>query len=195
MSPGPPLILASTSLYRRDLLARLRIPFTMRRPAVDEAQVAGEDPRERAERLAWAKAQAIASQESGSVVIGADQVAACDGVILDKPGDATTARTQLRRQSGKSVSFYSAVAVVHVERGIVDRFVDLTIVRFRTLGATEIEAYVAADRPFDCAGSLRSEALGATLCESIDSEDPTGLIGLPLIRLAASLRSCGYALP
>jgi len=189
MSSGPPLILASTSLYRRDLLARLRIPFTMRRPAVDEAR------RERAERLAWAKAQAIASQESGSVVIGADQVAACDGIILDKPGDAATARAQLRHQSGRSVSFYSAVAVVHGERGITDRFVDLTLVRFRTLGAAEIEAYVAADRPFDCAGSLRSEAFGPTLCERIDSEDPTGLIGLPLIRLAASLRSCGYALP
>ena len=195
MNPGPPLILASTSLYRRDLLARLRLPFTMRRPAVDEATVPGEDPKLRAERLAWAKAQAIATHAGESVVIGADQVAVCEGVILDKPGDAAAARAQLRAQSSRSVLFYSAVAVVCAGRGYADRFVDLTTVRFRELGALEIDAYIEADRPFDCAGSLRSESLGLSLCERIESEDPTGLIGLPLIRLAASLRSCGYALP
>jgi septum formation protein len=195
VSSGPPLILASTSLYRRDLLARLRIPFTMRRPGADEARLPGEDPRQRAERLAWAKAQAISQHEAGSVVIGADQVAVCEGVILDKPADAAAARAQLRRQSNRTVLFYSAVAVVHGERGYADRFVDLTSVRFRGLGAAEIDAYIAADRPYDCAGSLRSESLGPCLCEHIASEDPTGLIGLPLIRLASSLRACGYALP
>jgi septum formation protein len=195
MSPIPPLILASTSPYRRDLLARLRIPFTTRRPAVPEAGVPDEDPRHRAERLAWAKAQAIAVHEGSSVVIGADQVAVCEGVVLEKPGDAAAARAQLRRQSERSVLFFSAVAVVCAERGYSDRFVDVTTVRFRALDAAEIDAYIAADRPFDCAGSLRSESLGLSLCERIESEDPTGLIGLPLIRLAASLRSCGYALP
>lgn len=195
MSPAPPLILASTSPYRRELLARLRIPFTVRRPEVDEAGLPGEEPRQRAQRLALAKAQAIAAQDHASLVIGADQVAACEGIVLGKPGDAAAARAQLLRQSGRAVVFYSAVAVVCCGRGFADRFVDLTTVRLRALDTREIDAYIEADRPYDCAGSLRSESLGLSLCERIDSEDPTGLIGLPLIRLAASLRACGYALP
>jgi septum formation protein len=194
--PGSPgLILASTSVYRRELLARLRIPFSVHRPEVDEAPLAEEDPRQRAERLALAKAEAVARREPSSVIIGADQVAACGGLVLDKPGNIDTARVQLRRQSGRPVQFYSAVAVVHAARGHVDRFVDLTTVVFRQLGAAEIDAYLAADQPYDCAGSLRSEALGLCLCERIETHDPTALVGLPLIRLAASLRSCGYALP
>ena len=194
--PGSPeLILASTSVYRRELLARLRIPFSVRRPEIDEAPLGEEDPRQRSERLALAKAEAVARREPSSVVIGADQVAACEGLVLDKPGSIDTARSQLRRQSGRKVLFYSAVAVVHAERGHVDRFVDLTTVVFRELGAAEIEAYLAADQPYDCAGSLRSEALGPSLCERIETHDPTALVGLPLIRLASSLRSCGYALP
>jgi septum formation protein len=189
------LILASTSPYRRELLARLRLPFSVERPEVDEAPLPGEAPRSRAERLALAKATAVAVRHPQSVVIGADQVAACDGRVLDKPGNAANAREQLRAQSGRSVCFHSAVAVVHAERAFRDCFTDQTTVVFRTLSAAEIDAYIAADQPFDCAGSLRSEALGASLCERIDSQDPTGLVGLPLIRLAASLRSCGYALP
>ena len=195
MPTTPGLILASTSVYRRELLSRLKIPFAVRKPAVDEAPLAGEAPRDRAERLALAKAEAIALEEPAKVVIGADQVAACEGLILDKPGHAEAARAQLRRQSGRSVQFYSAVAVVHATRGLRDCFVDLTTVVFRELRSAEIEAYLAADQPYDCAGSLRSEALGLSLCERVDTQDPTGLIGLPLIRLAASLRSCGYALP
>jgi septum formation protein len=191
----PGLILASTSPYRRELLARLRLPFTVERPEVDEAPLAGELPQARAERLALAKAFAVSALRPRSVVIGADQVAACDGHILDKPGNAGAARAQLRAQSGRSVHFHSAVAVVHAERAFSDSFTDQTTVVFRTLSEAEIDAYLAADQPFDCAGSLRSEALGPSLCERIDSQDPTGLIGLPLIRLAASLRSCGYALP
>lgn len=194
--PGSPeLILASTSVYRRELLARLRIPFSVRRPEVDEAPLGEEGPRQRSERLALAKAEAIARREPSSVVIGADQVAACEGQVLDKPGNIDAARAQLRRQSGRQVQFYSAVAVVHAARGHVDRFVDLTTVVFRELSATEIDAYLTADQPYDCAGSLRSEALGLCLCERIETLDPTALVGLPLIRLAASLRSCGYALP
>ncbi len=195
MTSPPGLILASTSPYRRELLARLGLPFSVQRPDVDEAPLAGEAPGERAERLARAKALAVSALHPRSVVIGADQVAACDGRILDKPGNAVAAREQLAAQSGRSVQFHSAVALVHAQRAFSDGFIDLTTVVFRTLHAAEIDAYVAADQPFDCAGSLRSEALGISLCERIESQDPTGLVGLPLIRLAASLRSCGYALP
>ena len=195
--PSPALILASTSTYRRDLLARLGLPFAVQRSNVDEHVIAGEPPRIRAERLALAKATAIAV--SGlyprSVVIGADQVASCEGSILDKPGNAQVARAQLQAQSGRSVLFHSAVAIVDTGRGTEECFTDLTTVVMRTLGSAEIDAYIAADQPFDCAGSLRSEKLGISLCERIDSEDPTGLIGLPLIRLCAALRACGYALP
>ncbi len=189
------LILASTSVYRRELLGRLRLPFTVERPQVEEGPLPGELPLPRAQRLALAKASAMALLHPHSVVIGADQVAACDGRILDKPGGAAAAREQLAAQSGRAVQFFSAVAVVHAGAGFSDCFVDLTTVMFRTLSAAEIEAYIAADQPFDCAGSLRSEGLGLSLCERIETADPTGLIGLPLIRLAASLRSCGYALP
>ena len=195
MPSAPGLILASTSIYRRQLLERLRIPFSVARPEVDEAPRQGELPLQRATRLALEKAQAVARQHPAQVVIGADQVASCEGAILDKPGDAQTARAQLQAQSGRAVDFYSAVALVHTERGFADHFVDRTTVVFRTLSAAEIEAYLAADAPYDCAGSLRSEALGLSLCERIETLDPTALIGLPLIRLAASLRSCGYALP
>ena len=195
MPPTPGLILASTSVYRRELLGRLRLPFTVERPQVDEGLLPGELPLLRARRLGLAKAAAVAARHPQCVVIGADQVATCEGRILDKPGGAATAREQLAAQSGRAVQFFSAVAVVHAGRGISDGFVDLTTVIFRTLSAAEIEAYIAADQPFDCAGSLRSEGLGLSLCERIETADPTGLIGLPLIRLAASLRSCGYALP
>jgi septum formation protein len=195
--PPPALILASTSPYRRDLLARLGLPFAVQRPNVDEQVIAGEPPLIRAERLALAKARAIAV--SGlyprSVVIGADQVASCEASILDKPGNARVARAQLTAQSGRSVLFHSAVAIVDTVRGTEECFTDLTTVVMRTLGSAQIDAYIAADQPFDCAGSLRSEKLGISLCERIESDDPTGLIGLPLIRLCAGLRACGYALP
>ena len=195
MKPPPGLILASTSPYRRELLARLGLPFAVERPGVDEAPVAGELPADRARRLALAKALAVSALHPSSVVIGADQVASCDGRVLDKPGSVAAAREQLRAQSGRSVQFHSAVALVHLERGYRGSFVDLATVVFRKLGDAEIEAYIAADQPFDCAGSLRSEALGLALCERVESQDPTSLIGLPLIRLAGSLRDCGYALP
>jgi septum formation protein len=192
---APGLILASTSVYRRQLLERLQVPFTVSRPDVDELGRPGEAPRPRAERLALEKAQAVAREHPAQLVIGADQVAACEGAILDKPGHAELARAQLRAQSGRAVQFFSAVALVHAERGYTEGFVDLTTVVFRSLSDAEIEAYLAADQPYDCAGSLRSEALGISLCERIETQDPTALMGLPLIKLAASLRSCGYALP
>jgi septum formation protein len=192
---APVLILASTSVYRHALLARLRIPFTARHPQVEEARLPGEEPLRRAERLALAKARAVSALEPAAVVIGADQVACCGAEIFDKPGDEATARVQLRAQSGRTVQFFTAVAVLHAEREFGDCFLDLTRVVVRTLSVAEIDAYLAADRPFDCAASMRSEGLGVSLCERIETLDPTALIGLPLIRLSASLRSCGYALP
>jgi len=196
MAAAPPgLILASTSPYRRELLARLGLPFSVHRPDVDEHRMPGEPPLARAERLALAKASTVAALHPHAVVIGADQVAACGALILDKPGNADTARAQLRAQSGRSVQFFSAVAIVQAGSTSNDCFTDLTTVFLRTLSEAEIDAYIAADRPFDCAGSLRSEGLGISLCERIESTDPTGLIGLPLIRLAAALRARGYALP
>ena len=195
MTAAPVLILASTSRYRQELLGRLRLPFEAIAPGVDEAPVQGQAPEARAGRLALTKAEAVAAIHPGAVVIGADQVAACEGRILDKPGDAEHAREQLRHQSGRSVQFYSAVAVVCRQLGLRAQFVDLTTVKVRTLSEADIAAYLAADNPYDCAGSLRSERLGVALCERIDSSDPTGLIGLPLIRLSAILRDCGYALP
>jgi septum formation protein len=195
VTTAPGLILASTSPYRQQLLNRLRLPFETRSPGVDEATLPDEAPSLRSARLALAKARAVALSHPDRVVIGADQVAACEGRILDKPGRAAQARQQLRHQSGRSVEFYSAVAVVCLQRGYCEQFVDLTIVHLRTLSELEIESYIRADEPFDCAGALRSESLGVSLCERIDSSDPTGLIGLPLIRLSATLRACGYALP
>ncbi len=195
MPDVPGLILASTSVYRKELLGRLRLPFTVAGSQIDERTRPGEAPRARAERLALEKAQAVARSHPADVVIGADQVAECEGQILDKPGHAEAARAQLRAQSGRAVQFFSAVALVHTERGLCEGFVDLTTVVIRRLSDAEIEAYLSADRPYDCAGSLRSEALGISLCERIETNDPTALIGLPLIRLASSLRSCGFALP
>jgi len=192
---APGLILASTSVYRRELLARLRVPFEVRRPEVLEDRRTHEGAQQRAERLALAKAEAIAAAAPDVVVIGADQVAACEDRILDKPGDVSAARLQLRQQSGRTAQFYTAVAVIHRDRDFTDCFLDRTSVVLRTLRDREIDAYLAADEPFDCAGALRSEALGISLCESIVTSDPTALIGLPLIRLAASLRSCGFRVP
>jgi septum formation protein len=192
---APGLILASTSVYRHALLGRLRLPFAVRPPQVEEGRIQGEEPLRRAERLALAKAQAVSKLERAAVVIGADQVACCGGQIFDKPGDAAAAREQLRAQSGRTVLFFTAVAVLQAERQFSDCFVDRTEVAVRALSAAEIEAYLTADRPFDCAGSLRSDGLGVSLCERIETLDPTALVGLPLIRLAASLRACGYALP
>ncbi len=193
--PLPALILASTSPYRRDLLARLALPFAVQRPDVEEHVVAGEPPQLRAERLALAKAAAVGAHHPRSVVIGADQVASCGASILGKPGNAQVARAQLQAQSGHTVQFHSAVAVLDASRGTRQCFTDVTTVVMRTLSAADIDAYIAADQPFDCAGSLRSEKLGISLCERIESEDPTGLIGLPLIKLCVALRACGYALP
>lgn len=190
-----PLILASTSRYRRELLERLRLPFEVLAPDVDEAHLNGEAPAVRAQRLALAKATAAADARPDAVVIGGDQVALCGLQVLDKPGDADGCRAQLSLLSGRSAIFHTAVAVLCRARSFSDCFVDVTELKFRALTGAEIERYIEIDQPFHCAGSFRSESLGVSLFAHMETNDPTGLIGLPLIRLAQSLRATGFRLP
>jgi len=185
------LVLASTSPYRRGLLERLGHPFECVPPGVVETPIDEEAPRALCQRLALAKAQAVAVQRPGALVIGSDQVAQLDGMVLGKPGDTATARTQLARSSGREVEFLTAVAVVDGRDGSVRQHLDRTVVRFRPLAAEEIAAYVERDQPLDCAGSFRSEGLGIALFDRIESEDPTALVGLPLIAVARMLRESG----
>ena len=196
----PALILASTSTYRRDLLARLRLDFSCRPPRVDETVRAGERPRALAVRLARAKASAVALLHPDAWVIGSDQVAVrTDGssreTILGKPGTAAVCIEQLRGSSGRTVSFITAVAVVRHDSGSAHEFVDTTQVLFRTLDEAVIARYVALEAPVDCSGGFKSEGLGIALCESIESTDPSALVGLPLIELSKVLRSVGFELP
>lgn len=193
MSDAPGLVLASTSPYRRELLARLRLPFDTLRPEVDEAALAGESPTALALRLAVAKAGAVAALHPGTRVIGSDQVADFDGAAVGKPGGREAAIAQLEAMSGSTVAFRTAVAVVSA--GSVASALDTTVVRFRRLRRAEIERYVDLEQPFDCAGSFKSEGLGITLFESIESRDPTALIGLPLLETIRLLRESGLALP
>jgi septum formation protein len=190
-----PLILASTSVYRRELLARFGLPFETLAPGVNEAHLAGESPADRALRLALEKAGAVARTHPQSVVVGADQVAACGDQLLDKPGDAVRCRAQLASLSGRTALFYTACAVLGRDGAVHCAHVDTTSVVFRALTGGEIERYVARERPFDCAGGFRAEALGISLFECIESQDPTALIGLPLIWLAGALRGAGFLLP
>ncbi len=189
------LILASTSRYRAQLLARLGIEFSTRSPGVDEAERARETPRARALRLAEAKAEALAAQFPAAVVVGGDQVPAVSTTILEKPGNAANCREQLKLLSGSTAEFYTACAVRCVESGLRESHVDTTAVKLRPLSDAEIDRYIAREKPFDCAGGFKAEALGITLFERIDSEDPTAIIGLPLIWLAAALRAAGFAAP
>lgn len=189
--PAPRLILASTSRYRRELLQRLRLPFDVVSPGVDETALAGESPAALAARLALAKAQAVAADAADAVVIGSDQVAELDGQAIGKPGSHDRAIEQLQMMSGQRVVFHTAVAVVRRERGFARVLLAPVTVRFRTLCTDEIERYLQLDTPYDCAGSAKSEALGVALLDSIDSDDPTALIGLPLIRTCALLRDAG----
>ena len=191
----PPLILASTSSYRRELLARLRLAFETMRPEVSEEGRTGESPADRSLRLALAKAQAVARLHPGALVIGSDQVAAVGEQMLGKPGDAARCRAQLATLSGKTACFYSACALLGVNAGVRLAHVDTTTVVFRTLSLAEIERYVACEQPYDCAGGFKAEGLGVALFECIESRDPTALIGLPLIWLAGALRGAGYHLP
>ena len=194
------LILASTSAYRRELLDRLRLPFSCSAPGVDETRKTGERPLALATRLARAKAAVIAIQRPDDWVIGSDQVAirtdaSLGELILGKPGTEARCIEQLRGCSGATLAFVTAVAVMRHNSRSVHEFVDTTRVVFRPLDDALIARYVAAEAPFDCAGGFKSEGLGITLCESIDSVDPTALIGLPLIQLSKVLREVGFQLP
>ena len=189
------LILASTSPYRRQLLERFDIDFETVAPEVTEDHVDGELPVDRAARLALAKALAVAGRYPDAVVIGSDQVAAAGSRILDKPGNAASNRAQLAALSGTSARFYTGCAVVKPSSSVRLTHVDTTTVYFRPLTTGEIGRYVEREKPFDCAGGFKAEALGTTLFESIESSDPTALIGLPLIWLSGALRRAGFPLP
>lgn len=185
------LILASTSRYRLELLERLRLPFEVLAPAVDETALPGESPRALAERLALAKAQAVAALNTAAVVIGSDQVAELDGQAIGKPLTHERAVAQLTAMSGRQVVFHTAVAVVCRDRGFARGLLAPVTVKFRKLSEGEIEAYLRAEQPYDCAGSAKSEGLGIALLAAIDSDDPTALIGLPLICTCTLLREVG----
>jgi septum formation protein len=193
--PHPPLILASTSAYRRELLGRLRVTFEAVAPGVDESPQPGELPEPLARRLSFEKAEAVARRRPGALVIGSDQTATLDGVTtVGKPGDHERAVAQLRAASGRTMVFYTGVCLRQPDgRAEVDCIV--TRVRFRPLDLLEIERYLRIDTPYDCAGSAKAEGLGAALLESQDGPDPSALVGLPLIRLASMLRAAGLALP
>ncbi len=193
-SSDRPLVLGSTSRYRRELLERLRIPFEVAAPDVDETPRTGEAPRELALRLALAKAQAVARQHPKAVVIGSDQVADLNGEPLGKPGTHERAVAQLRRMRGQTVVFQTAVAVVCAETGFEQMALAPVSVRFHDLSDAEIEAYLRAEQPYDCAGSAKSEGLGIALLDAIDNDDPTALVGLPLIRTCRMIRAAGVKL-
>jgi septum formation protein len=192
---APRLILGSTSRYRAELLRRLLPGFEQRAPGTDETALPGEAPAERALRLAVAKAEAAADGQRDALVIGSDQVAELDGRMLDKPGSAEAARAQLAASSGRSVQFHTALCLLDTRDGRRHVHVDHTRVHFRPLDAAEIARYVERERPLDCAGSFKCEGLGISLFERIENEDPSALIGLPLIALARLLRAAGIALP
>jgi septum formation protein len=189
------LVLASTSPYRRELLARLRLDFEVARPEVDEAPLSQESAKALAQRLAEAKARAVSSRFRSAWVIGSDQTADLRGQTLGKPGDYERAADQLSAASGQRVVFYTAICLIHAADGRTIRFTDVTTVQFRLLNAGEIERYLHAEQPYDCAGSFKSEGLGISLFDSIECRDPTALIGLPLIGLSQALRQAGFVLP
>ena len=191
MTPRRTLVLASTSRYRRELLERLRVPFECDRPDVDESPLPGEPPEQTARRLAEAKARAVAARWPGALVIGSDQVASLGGERLDKPGTHENAVRQLTLASGRTASFDTALALLDSRTGLVDVRCVPCRVTFRTLSPAQIEAYLRAEEPYDCAGSAKSEGLGIALIERMDSPDPTSLVGLPLIALCAMLAAAG----
>lgn len=192
---GSALVLASSSVHRRQLLERLGVPFECAPPGVDEAPLAGESPAALATRLARAKALAVARERNDAIVIGSDQVALRGEQVLGKPGDAERCRAQLAASSGCELTFLTAVCVVAAGGAQTFEHIDRTIVQMRVLDHAEIARYVAQDRPWDCAGGFKAESLGVALVSRIETVDPTALTGLPLIWLAGVLRDCGLSVP
>jgi septum formation protein len=187
----PTIVLASTSRYRRELLERLRLAFDVEAPQVDEASLEGEAPRATALRLAIAKAEVVQSRRPGTVVIGSDQVAEIDGAALGKPLSHSAALAQLERMQGKQVVFHTALAVIGPRPEALQADNVPTTVLMRTLPRAALERYLRLDEPYDCAGAAKIESLGIALVASVESTDPTALIGLPLIRLTEMLANAG----
>jgi septum formation protein len=191
----PRLVLASTSRYRRELLARLGLPFDVQAPGIDEQALHGEAPAATALRLAQAKARAVAVRAGAALVIGSDQVAELDGVAIGKPLDHMDAVRQLSAASGRTLAFHTGVALVDAASGRCRTRLVTVASTFRHLGGRDIEHYLARERPYDCAGSVKSEGYGIALFERIESDDPTALVGLPLIALSSMLRAEGFDVP
>jgi septum formation protein len=187
----PPLVLASTSPFRRELLARLALPFLTAAPEVDEARLPGEGPQALVTRLAEAKARAVGRAHPGALVIGSDQIACIDGALLGKPGDRERAIAQLTQAAGRVVTFYTGLCLLDTRGGQAEVVCEPFRVHFRDLTARQIAGYVDRERPFNCAGSFKSEGLGIALFERLEGDDPNALIGLPLIRLVAMLERAG----
>ena len=194
LKSAQPLILASTSLYRRELLGRLGVPFSTQAPNIDESRLPGEDPAVLVTRLARAKALKIAESSPGWV-IGSDQAAVLGDTVLGKPGDHPRCVEQLTAASGQRVRFLTAVALLNRAVPAPLTFVDITWVKFRSLDPASIERYVDRERPFDCAGGFKCEGLGISLFDTIETSDPTALVGLPLIAVSRLLREAGYLVP
>ena len=189
------IVLASSSRYRQEQLARLRLPFTTAVPAVDEIALAGEAHAATAQRLALLKARTCAAHHPDALIIGADQVAELDGAAIGKPGTHPAAVAQLRAMAGRTVRFHSGLALLDARDGQAHSGCVTTAVRFRMLSDAAIETYLRADQPYDCAGSAKIESLGICLVASVHSDDPTALVGLPLILLTSLLADFGVALP
>jgi MAF protein len=190
-----PLILASSSRYRQALLSRLGLPFSAANPAIDETARPGETPTLLVARLAEAKARAIPTTTTGELIIASDQVASLEGRILTKPGNHRNACQQLQLCSAKTVTFYTALALLNTRTNNLQQTIELYTVRFRPLNETTIERYLSREQPYDCAGSFKMEGLGISLFESLQGNDPNSLIGLPLIQLVSLLKNEGIAVP
>ena len=192
---APRLVLASTSPYRHELLRRLHLPFEAAAPSIDEAAFPNEPAASTAARLSRLKAGAVASRFPFSLIIGSDQVADCNGLRIEKPGDHQRAFTQLRSMSGKSVTFSTAVTLLNTSSGGIQTQVVTTVVRFRQLLEMDIERYLKQEPAYDCVGSAKVESLGISLLEAVQGDDPTALIGLPLITLCRMLRAEDVSIP
>ncbi len=193
--PRPPLVLASTSPYRRQLLERLGIPFETAAPRTDETRLDDESPEALVQRLARDKARAVAAEHPNALIIGSDQVACIDDRILGKPGDRARAMAQLREASGRAVTFYTGLSLLNSGSGRFQTRCEPFRVHFRELDDDQIARYLDAEEPFDCAGSFKSEGLGIALFKRLEGDDPNALIGLPLIRLVEMLNNEGVQIP